>query len=70
MPDARTLSCAPQVPSARSDLITTATAFVHDSSQAGEMAPGQPHLSIILPTYNERENLPLVIWLIDKHLTK
>lgn len=27
-----------------------------------------PALSILLPTYNERENLPLVIWLIDKHL--
>jgi hypothetical protein len=43
---------------------------MHDSTQVGEMAPGQPQLSIILPTYNERENLPLVIWLIDKHLSK
>jgi glycosyltransferase involved in cell wall biosynthesis len=25
-------------------------------------------LSILLPTYNERQNLPLVIWLIVKHL--
>lgn len=25
-------------------------------------------LSIILPTYNERENLPIIIWLIFKHL--
>ena len=24
--------------------------------------------SIILPTYNERENLPLILWMIDKHL--
>jgi hypothetical protein len=60
----------PQVPSAKSDLITTATVFMRDSTQVGEMAPGQPQLSIILPTYNERENLPLVIWLIDKHLSK
>jgi hypothetical protein len=26
--------------------------------------------SIILPTYNERENLPLIIWLIDQHLSE
>lgn len=26
-------------------------------------------LSIILPTYNERENLPITIWLIHKYLT-
>lgn len=25
-------------------------------------------LSIILPTYNEKENLPIIIWLIYKHL--
>ena len=24
--------------------------------------------SILLPTYNEKENLPLIIWLIMKHL--
>merc|ERR1719187_2873907 len=24
--------------------------------------------SILLPTYNERENLPLIIWLIFQHL--
>jgi hypothetical protein len=30
----------------------------------------KPELSIILPTYNERQNLPLVIWLIDKHLAQ
>ena len=23
----------------------------------------------MLPTYNERENLPLVLWLVNKHLT-
>lgn len=22
--------------------------------------------SVILPTYNERENLPLIIWMLDK----
>ena len=27
-----------------------------------------PKLSIILPTYNERENLPYIIWLLVKHL--
>ena len=24
--------------------------------------------SIILPTYNERENLPIIVWLLNKHL--
>ena len=24
--------------------------------------------SVILPTYNERENLPIIIWLLMKHL--
>lgn len=24
--------------------------------------------SILLPTYNERENLPIIIWLIVKHM--
>lgn len=27
-------------------------------------------LSIILPTYNERENLPIIVWLIHKYLDK
>ncbi|XP_045184239.1 dolichol-phosphate mannosyltransferase subunit 1-like [Mercenaria mercenaria] len=26
--------------------------------------------SILLPTYNERENLPIIVWLIEKHLSK
>ncbi|CAH1406054.1 unnamed protein product [Nezara viridula] len=26
--------------------------------------------SILLPTYNERENLPIIIWLIDQYLRK
>eukprot|EP01041_Mallomonas_annulata_P000383 gene383-696_t len=26
--------------------------------------------SVILPTYNERENLPLIIWLLDHHFQK
>jgi dolichol-phosphate mannosyltransferase len=25
--------------------------------------------SVILPTYNERENLPLIIWMLDKSFT-
>ena len=24
------------------------------------------HISVILPTYNERENLPLIIWMLMK----
>ncbi|XP_003744743.1 probable dolichol-phosphate mannosyltransferase [Galendromus occidentalis] len=26
--------------------------------------------SILLPTYNEKENLPVVVWLIDKYMTR
>lgn len=26
--------------------------------------------SILLPTYNERENLPIIVWLLVKHLSK
>lgn len=29
---------------------------------------GEKDLSIILPTYNERENLPIIIWLIFKYV--
>ena len=24
--------------------------------------------SVLLPTYNERENLPIIVWLLVKHL--
>ena len=30
--------------------------------------PSRDKYSILLPTYNERENLPLIVWLIDKYL--
>ena len=26
--------------------------------------------SILLPTYNERENLPIIVWLLVKYLTE
>ena len=26
--------------------------------------------TVLLPTYNERENLPLIIWLLVKHFEK
>ena len=26
--------------------------------------------SVILPTYNEKENLPLIVWMLMKHLNK
>lgn len=29
---------------------------------------GQPSLSVLLPTYNERENLPIIVWLLAKYL--
>ena len=28
----------------------------------------KPKYSILLPTYNERENLPIIIWLLMKYL--
>lgn len=28
----------------------------------------KPTYSILLPTYNEKENLPIVIWLIEKFM--
>lgn len=33
-----------------------------------EGAEATPQYSILLPTYNERENLPICIWLIEKAL--
>ncbi|CAI5745484.1 unnamed protein product [Peronospora destructor] len=29
----------------------------------------KPKYSVLLPTYNERENLPLIVWLLDKTFT-
>ena len=34
------------------------------------MAHTSSKYSILLPTYNERENLPIITWLIDTELTK
>ena len=28
-----------------------------------------PQYSILLPTYNERENLPLIVWMLDHELS-
>jgi len=30
---------------------------------------GKNKYSILLPTYNERENLPIIVWLLIKHLS-
>lgn len=30
----------------------------------------EPKYSIILPTYNERKNLPVIVWLIEKAFTE
>ncbi|MCP4599064.1 MAG: glycosyltransferase [Proteobacteria bacterium] len=38
------------------------------ASSDSESSP--PEYSILLPTYNERENLPLCVWLIDEHMSK
>ncbi len=32
------------------------------------MPSSDPIYSIILPTYNEKENLPIIIWLLMKHM--
>lgn len=29
---------------------------------------GKDKYSILLPTYNERENLPIIVWLIVKYM--
>ena len=34
------------------------------------MPPAASLLSIILPTYNEAENLPIIIWLIVRELRR
>lgn len=31
---------------------------------------GAPLYSVLLPTYNERENLPLCVWLLDRELQR
>lgn len=31
---------------------------------------GKDKYTVLLPTYNERENLPLIIWLLVKHFEK
>jgi dolichol-phosphate mannosyltransferase len=33
------------------------------------MAPKDKY-SVILPTYNERKNLPIVVWLLNKTFTE
>ena len=37
-------------------------------SKAATMAKGADKYSILLPTYNECENLPIIIWLLVKYL--
>lgn len=33
-------------------------------------ARGQDKYSVLLPTYNERENLPLIVWLLVKSFSE
>lgn len=33
-------------------------------------SPRQDKYSVLLPTYNERENLPLIVWLLVKSFTE
>ncbi len=39
------------------------------AAEAKEETVSSPAYSILLPTYNERENLPICVWLIDKYLS-
>lgn len=34
----------------------------------GTVGSRRDKVSILLPTYNERENLPLIVWLIMKYM--
>lgn len=34
------------------------------------MAPSENKYSVILPTYNERRNLPIVTWLLNRTFTE
>ena len=34
------------------------------------MAPKKDKYTVILPTYNERRNLPIIIWLLNKTFTE
>jgi hypothetical protein len=36
------------------------------SEPIAKMAPTKNKYSVILPTYNERRNLPIITWLIQK----
>lgn len=47
--------------------------FVSDSKErtmAKEEEGGKNKYSILLPTYNEVDNLPIMIWLIVKHMNE
>lgn len=38
--------------------------------EPGGRAPRQDKYSVLLPTYNERENLPLIVWLLVKSFSE
>jgi len=40
------------------------------STSAAQLATGEHKYSVILPTYNERKNLPIIIWLLAKTFTE
>ncbi len=35
-----------------------------------DLAMTGPKYSVLLPTYNEKENLPIIVWLLVKYLTE
>lgn len=44
-------------------------AFSAPDNTIGQMAKSVNKYSILLPTYNERSNLPIIVYLLDKHLS-
>ena len=40
------------------------------SMQGQHNTPDTHKYSVILPTYNERKNLPIIVWLLAKMFTK
>jgi hypothetical protein len=47
---------------------STSTSFV-SSPRSASMAAKNKY-SVVLPTYNERKNLPIIVWLLNDSFTK
>jgi hypothetical protein len=47
-----------------------ATFFSSNFSHASTSMAAKNTYSVILPTYNERKNLPIIVWLLNDSFTK